>query len=62
MKSGIELLTKDSVIFDPDCNSESDEELEELNKKGNFMFITTVSHAGNEKKAIIKKSLIKFAE
>lgn len=35
---------------------------EELNKKGNFMFITTVSHAGNEKKAIIKKSLIKFAE
>lgn len=35
---------------------------EELNKKGNFMFVTTVSHGGTEKKAIIKKSLIKFAE
>jgi len=35
---------------------------QELNKKGNFMFITTISHAGKEKKAIIKKSLIKFAE
>ena len=35
---------------------------DELNKKGNFMFVTTISHNNTEKKAIIKKSLIKFAE